>query len=286
MSAFSSSRFFGPAVAAAAVLATTCVAQTTSAPTAPAETSQVSPRQHRPMQLLSKDTPNVSTNWSGYAVTGSSFTQSLGSWVVPTVDCKVTPNTYASFWVGLDGFNSDTVEQTGTDSDCNGVKPTYYAWYEFYPNPSIIITSLTVSPGDIISAAVNYSSGQFVTTITDMTTGKSFSKSGTVSGAERSSAEWIAEAPCCTSTGGILPLSDFGTVAFGPDPAGVTGTGITTTNYATEGSGNSMPISAFGRHVEEIFKTSQKSSGLVVLSATPSALSTDGTSFTVKWDSE
>ena len=26
-----------------------------------------------------------------------------------------------------------------------------------------------------------------------------------------SSAEWIAEAPCCTSSGGVLPLAKFGT---------------------------------------------------------------------------
>jgi hypothetical protein len=33
-----------------------------------------------------------------------------------------------------------------------------------------------------------------------------------VSGAPRSSAEVIVEAPCCTNSGGILPLTDFGTI--------------------------------------------------------------------------
>jgi hypothetical protein len=33
-----------------------------------------------------------------------------------------------------------------------------------------------------------------------------------VSGAARSSAEVIIEAPCCTNSGGILPLADFGTM--------------------------------------------------------------------------
>lgn len=33
-------------------------------------------------------------------------------------------------------------------------------------------------------------------------------------GAARSSAEAIAEAPCCTAGGGILPLTNFGTVSF------------------------------------------------------------------------
>ena len=36
---------------------------------------------------------------------------------------------YSSFWVGIDGFSSSSVEQMGTDSDVvNGI-PTYYAWY-------------------------------------------------------------------------------------------------------------------------------------------------------------
>ena len=33
-----------------------------------------------------------------------------------------------------------------------------------------------------------------------------------LAGAARSSAEVIVEAPCCTFSGGILPLTDFGTV--------------------------------------------------------------------------
>jgi hypothetical protein len=35
---------------------------------------------------------------------------------------------------------------------------------------------------------------------------------GTLAGAARSSAEVIVEAPCCTASGGILPLANFGTV--------------------------------------------------------------------------
>ena len=35
-----------------------------------------------------------------------------------------------------------------------------------------------------------------------------------LSGAARSSAEVIVEAPCCTGSGGILPLTDFGTVSL------------------------------------------------------------------------
>jgi hypothetical protein len=34
-----------------------------------------------------------------------------------------------------------------------------------------------------------------------------------VSGADRSSAEVIIEPPCCTDSGGTLPLTDFGTIS-------------------------------------------------------------------------
>jgi hypothetical protein len=254
------------------------VGQAPSEPITPLTTTVASPRQHRPMKFHGwRDDGTVeSENWSGYAVTGSDFTQANGSWTVPTVDCTVTPNTYSAFWVGIDGYSSDTVEQTGTEADCDGTSPVYYAWYEFYPAGSVIIGSVPVSPGNQMSAQASYSGSEFTTTITNVTTGKSFSKTATVSGAERSSGEWIAEAPCCTGQGGILPLSDFGTGSFGEDY-----TEVTDTNYATDSS-TSGPISAFGSNVQEITMVSSGGAD----EAVPSALASDGTSFCVTWESE
>jgi hypothetical protein len=261
-------------------------------PTSPASAASdsivaptIAPRQHAPRRVYPKTQPQVidnvtvsdSTNWSGYAVTGTSFTSAKGSWVVPKADCSKTPNTYGAFWVGIDGWTSDTVEQTGTDSDCDGSSPSYYAWYEFYPNPSFLISSITVSPGNKMSASVTYSGSEFTITITNETTGKSYSKSSKVSGAKRSSAEWIAEAPCCTNSGGILPLSDFGTVEFGDDYSGVSDT-----NYATD-SGVSGPISDFGSDVNESVMVNGSTGAD---EAVPTSLTSDGTSFKVKWDSE
>ena len=274
------SKAFGTLLALAIVPA---IAQVPNAPT-PQDSPIIAPRQHAPRRPYTGVAPFVrgnvtvedSTNWSGYAVTGSSFTSSKASWVVPTVTCSKTPNTYAAFWTGLDGWTSDTVEQTGTDSDCDGTTPSYYAWYEFYPNPSYLISSVKVAPGDKMSASVTYSGSEFTITITNETTGKSYSKSAKVSGAKRSSAEWIAEAPCCTNSGGILPLSDFGTVDFGQDH-----TDVTSTNYATDSSVTG-PISDFGTDVYESVMVSSKGAD----EAVPSGLSTDGSSFTVKWDSE
>jgi hypothetical protein len=184
----------------------------------PTSMELLTPRQHHPIKdrVENGDSTSTSTNWSGYAVLGTSFTAAYASWVVPPATCS-SGDQYAAFWVGIDGYTSTTVEQTGTDSDCVGKNPSYYAWYEFYPNPSFEISGLTITPGDHMTAEVTYSGTEFTVTIKDDTTGKAFRKSSTVSGAQRSSAEWIAEAPCCTARGGILPLSDFGTVLFFPN---------------------------------------------------------------------
>src|SRR5438105_3519625 len=82
-----------------------------------------------------RDGASSSTNWAGYAVTGAagSVSNVRGSWIVPAATCAAGETSYSSFWVGIDGFNSGSVEQTGTDSDCRNGVPTYYAWTEFYP---------------------------------------------------------------------------------------------------------------------------------------------------------
>src|SRR3989442_12102974 len=169
-----------------------------------------------------------STNWSGYAVTGASgsVSDAKGSWTVPAIQgtCPGT-NQYSSFWVSIDGFNYRTVEPTGTDSDCQNGATTYYAWFEFFPHPLFLINGLTITPGDHMTAEVISSGRSFTVTITDPNPGASFSTSAKVHSAQRSSAEWIAEAP--SSSGGVLPLADFGTVSFSADTAtvnGITGT--------------------------------------------------------------
>jgi hypothetical protein len=162
-----------------------------------------------------------STNWSGYAVSTAdgAVSKVAGSWVVPAVSTSVSG--YSSAWVGIDGWNSSSVEQIGTDSDYVNGHAQYYAWFEMYPLGSVNL-SLTISPGDKISASVGYTgSSQFALSITDVTTGSSFSTTQTSSQAKQSSAEWIQEAP---SSGGVLPLANFGTIQFSGASATVNGT--------------------------------------------------------------
>ncbi len=157
-----------------------------------------------------KGTTAQSTNWSGYAADSGTYTSVSAKWTEPTVTCSKTA--YSSFWVGLDGYNSSTVEQTGTDSDCNGSTPTYYAWYEMYPAYPVNL-SKTVRPGDAMSASVTAgSSHSFTLVISDSTQNWTFQVKKTLTSAKQSSAEVIAEAP--SSSSGVLPLADFGTVHF------------------------------------------------------------------------
>ena len=155
-------------------------------------------------------TNSTSTNWSGYAVTGGRYTTVSASWTVPAVSCSATA--YSSFWVGIDGDTSNTVEQTGTDSDCNGSTPTYYAWYEMYPKFPVNYSD-TVHAGDKFTASVTTNgSGTFTLTISDTTRGWSHTTNANLKKAKLASAEVIAEAP--SGSGGVLPLANFGTVSF------------------------------------------------------------------------
>ena len=187
------------------------------APHAPASVHQVRPggRMIRPGSTAGHGLPRnqqQSSNWSGYAATGS-FTSVSANWTEPTGHCT-SATRYSSFWVGLDGFNSNTVEQTGSDVDCSGGSPVYYSWYEMYPAFPVNFSN-TVRPGDKFFGSVTFNGGSSYTLVLqDITQGWKHTVHKSLTGAANSSAEVIAEAPCCTASGGILPLANFGTVNF------------------------------------------------------------------------
>ncbi len=191
-----------------------------------------------------------STNWSGYAATSGTFTSATASWTQPAGTCT-RGDQYAAFWVGLDGYSSDTVEQTGSEVDCIGRTAQYYAWYEAYPAASVNYSN-TVKAGDQFTATVTWVSGdEFSLYIDDVTEGWSHTTDVDVSGAARSSAEVIAEAPCCTFSGGILPLTDFGTVNF-------SGSTVTPTSGSSEAIGSApgvteiIMVDNFGRDKDTV----------------------------------
>jgi hypothetical protein len=156
-----------------------------------------------------------STNWAGYADTAGTYKSISASWTQPTGTCSSSGDQYAAFWVGIDGYSSASVEQTGTQIDCIGKTAEYSAWYEMYPGPAEDYSN-TLKPGDALTATVTWLGGdKFSLYIDDSTEGWSHTTDATLSSTPaRTSAEVIVEAPCCSNSGGILPLADFHSVTF------------------------------------------------------------------------
>ena len=202
-----------------------------------------------------------SLNWSGYASIDSTFDDVKGSWVQPSATCN-GKSTYSSFWLGLDGYSSSTVEQVGTEADCSKGKPVYYAWWELFPDPSRTISRFTVTPGAIYSAEVQDVAGDLTLTLSGGGN-QPFSLTTGVGAASLSSAEWIAEAPSMCAKSGCreLPLTDFGTVSF---------SGASTNGGAIDDSAWSFdPLTMV--------------TGNGTVKAAPSALDPTGSSFSIAW---
>lgn len=158
--------------------------------------------------------PSGNKYWSGTAANPiHSYTVNYvsGEWNVP----EIKPGTTGfmadvAVWVGIDGYDSNTVEQIGTDSEYNPNtgEVTYSAWWEVYPKFSHPIKAMTVKAGDHIVAHVMFipeggsntitDRGIFELSLTDTTTGESFTiRQGPLRPGLylRSSAEWIVERP-------------------------------------------------------------------------------------------
>jgi hypothetical protein len=208
------------AAALTAALATPALAAAPSAAThTPAQLTQAiaSHESHTLHGLAKPGKVNAtvsSTNWSGYAATGSTgaYTSVTSSWTQPSVTCS-SATTYSSFWVGLDGYSNSALEQTGTEADCIGGKATYGAWWEVLPASESAYSGVTVKGGDKFTATVTYTGSTFTMTLADSTEGwtKTTTHAGS-SGFKNASAEVIAEAP--EVGGSVASLANFGTVTF------------------------------------------------------------------------
>jgi hypothetical protein len=181
----------------------------------------------------------------------------------------------ASVWIGIDGWSSGSVEQTGTSSDCFYGQVQYYAWYEFYPANSVTINTTAIHAGDVMTAQVSYSthSGLFTTTITDVSTHQSYTSPATAAPlAQRNSAEWIVESAYASQ--GILALTPFSQVQF------------TSTSATIDGA--THPLSGWGANVQWALMvdynwgSSPSTTSLTWAKAEPLALGR-GNGFTVNW---
>ena len=273
-----------PAVGMLAATAATAGAQTATAVTArpsPAAEAQAlakaaieklavgqHPLNHRvgvtsPPGKLKGLTNVQSTNWSGYADTGSSFSKVSASWTEPSVTCSSRSEQLAAFWVGIDGYSSSSVEQDGTLIECYQRVAYQYTWWEMYPTNDIQVVGDTLAAGDAITSTVTRSGTNYTLSVTDSThTADSFTETETCSSCANSSAEWIAEAPSSSSS--VYPLADFGS--------------WTASNASVTAGSTSGVISSFTD--DEI--TMVDSSGQT--KALPGSLNSSGNSFPVTWE--
>ncbi|PYC77702.1 hypothetical protein C7C46_18080 [Streptomyces tateyamensis] len=185
-------------------VATLAAAATTlAAPVAPTTAAAAQNLSFRPLQYNTNG-----YNWGGYAATGSGFTSVSATWTEARATCNSTNDLYAP-WVGIDGYGSSTVEQTGVATDCSSGTAVHQAWYEMYPaNPVYLSTSsYPVAAGDVINASVTYAgSNRYTLKLVNSSRGWTYSTSKTLS-ASRTSAEVIIESPT-----GAYP--NFGTLNF------------------------------------------------------------------------
>jgi peptidase A4-like protein len=157
-----------------------------------------------------------STNWFGYQQSvinrGGLSRQVGGTWTVPTATQHVRGEAeYSSAWVGVGGgcldptclIGDKTLVQAGTeaDIDVNG-KASYYAWYEFIPQPSVRI-KMPVHAGDRMKVTITSATELWTFTVRNLTRHKKWTKTSLYP-SSFGTAEWIVETPLLIGTGGGL----------------------------------------------------------------------------------
>ena len=240
------------------------------------------------LPMVAKDVAaSTSSNWAGYVVTGSTpattaFTKVFAAWVQPAATCVPGQKTYSAFWVGLGGYNAglQALEQTGTSADCSVTgQASYSVWYELVPAAPVTV-KLPIKPGDSIVASVTVSGRKVTVKISNYTRKKTFTKKLTTNLIDVSSAEWIAEAPStCTSSGDCtpLPLTNFGTVTF------VSASATAVLLHTGAIFGPAWTANAVSLDTEGGVGPSPSGAAGANAIATPTALSSDGSSFGVSW---
>jgi hypothetical protein len=232
---------------------------------------------------------SLSENWAGYVATGKTFSSVAGAWTEPTV--KANPSSaqsYSAAWVGLGGASgqSQALEQIGTSADYVNGRAEYYAWYELPPSTQVKL-NIAIHPGDKISANVGVSGTTVKVSLSDQTTGRSVVKTLQMSNPDRSSAEWIVEAPAAETIGGnyrILSLADFGKVAFTKATATAAGhVGAISDSHWSATRVQLSTQSGFGAFSRPGFGLARSRAALPQPSAGATTSTLSGETFSVSW---
>ncbi|MGA2257240.1 MAG: G1 family glutamic endopeptidase, partial [Thermoguttaceae bacterium] len=107
---------------------------------APLSAGTIVPFSTSPSSAQSGPLLYTAKNWAGYVAEtnfsspeNGSVTAVSGSWIVPKTTLSANSSVLGSacaVWVGIDGFNNNTVEQVGTEAYVVDGGVYYNAWYE------------------------------------------------------------------------------------------------------------------------------------------------------------
>lgn len=212
-----------------------------------------------------------SSNWGGYAQSTSAkskFKAVRAFWKVPTVNTSASGSQFAADWVGIGGFNDQTLVQDGTEADNINGHAQYAAWTEIIPAPEVRISGLTIHPGDRMEGIVQETkSGTWKMTVKDLTTGKSGGRTVKYNSSGQS-VEAIHERP--EVNGSLASLAKTNNVTFDPGSF----------STAAPGTLSWKPLlrAATGATVNEIFMVNNAGTAII---ASPSAPDSDGDGFTM-----
>jgi hypothetical protein len=175
---------------------------------------------------------NQSSNWFGYGQgtleQGNKLFNSItGDWTVPAATAHTSGQAEASSdWIGIGGgcvdagctVTDSTLIQTGTEQDVDATgAPSYSAWWELVPAPSISISNMTVAPGDHMHASISEvvnDANVWNITIQDVTRNESFTTTVPYA-STHGTAEWIEETPLEIGTNaGFAALPNLTNPAF------------------------------------------------------------------------
>ena len=199
---------------------------------------------------------STSSNWSGYAASGGTFTSVTATWTVPNV--TATGAGADATWVGIGGLQSRDLIQAGTQAMVNGGSVEYEAWIEMLPASSRPV-ALSVTAGDSVTVTLTQAGAtDWSIAMKNNTTGERYTTKVKYA-SSNSSAEWVQEAP---SVGrGLAPLDSFGTLTF--------------TSASAVRDGSKLDLRALDAHAITMINSARQPL------ATPSALTADGSGFTV-----
>lgn len=209
----------------------------------------------------------LSSNWSGYAVTSANnnvrYNNISGKWRVPKA--SASKQAAAAQWIGLGGFASSDLLQMGTIESVYKHHQITELFWEKLPDMAHNMTKF--APGSVVSATISKQSTDGHWCLKFLVTkpnGKKFTRSVQIAVASNyetnmeRSAEWINEDPS-NSKNKLYPLASTGTISF--------------SNLSLNGS----PMRTIGNIVHPLAVTNASKRLLLVPSVTKG-----GTSFSIR----